>query len=1441
MRTKGVNDRTGARTSTATRASLIALAALPLSVASLVLATLALALAAPPAEAAPLTLAGWGHGAGKVNLPTSVAVNQSGAGGVEPGSVYVADYSTNYRIDRFGPAGDFQLAWGWGVADGKSQELQVCGPAAEPPTRRCSIGPAEISGTPEGAFGATGAGAVTPNALAVDQETGDVYVADASKRRVSKFTPAGQLLYMLGKGVDETSGANICTAADLEAGDECGVGGSGSAPGEFSAPYSLAVGPSGDLWVGDLNRLERFEAGGAFLSEAPVPGGGSFKGHPAGAVNALAATPAGNLVALRAATLEEQRITPPASGKYTLSFEGGTTKELAASAGASEVQKALGELPAIAPGDLQVSGGGSITVQFRGSLAYQDVEQIGSGGGSPATVTTLRDGALGAVEERDASGALLKTFFTGDPKALATDAAGDVYVGECGPSVGGCSYSYRFHAYGPAGEQISQFGAGQVIGEPYGNALAADHTGRTLYTTSSTGASDNGGAEAKERVAVQAFPLPEPGPLPEDQRAEDILPTAATLAAQLNPEGHPTSYRFEYGTDESYGSETPEETLPGSGYEAEALSVPIEGLTPDTTYHFRLVAENEAGTAAGEDTTFTTRPAVAIDAQWASALAAHDASVHAKLDPLGVAGKWWLEYGTSPCSSGGCAQSAHLGLPASFGDIEVAVALSGLEPSTAYFYRFVASDTREGSEYLVHGADLSFATQSATLGFSLADNRAWEMVSPPKKYGASIGVGGGGEGQIQAAANGEAIAYLSAGSIEAAPQGNRAPERSSALARRGAGGGWSSEDLTPPNAVVETPTTGEGYEYKLFDTQLANALLEPRTSTPLSPEATERTPYLRQNTASPSYTPLLSGAPGFADVPEGTEFGGADLGKAHSAATVRGATPSLEHVLLGSIVPLAKDASANALYEWTAAAPPSGRLQPVSVLPGSEDKAVEAKLGSGEASTRGAVSEDGSRVFWSAGPTNGNPTGLYLRDLGRGETLRLDAEQEGAFGTGAVEPIFQGASPDGAAALFTDTQNLTEDANEEGADLYRCSVVIQEGHLGCDLVDLTAHTENPENAFESAEVQGLLAGMAEDATQAYFVAKGVLSGENAEGRSPTPGQPNLYRWRQGAGIGFLATLAGADSNDWGSLGGGIAAWKQTATASPSGRYLAFMSSLPLSGYDNADAKSGAADQEVFLYDAEANGGEGGLLCASCDPGGGRPKGLTGGSANGTAASDPQGLWTGVSLAATLPEASKLENFGAPSVYRSRALHDDGRLFFNVAGSLVAGDSNGNWDVYQYEPSGVGTCTPSSGDAGTARSAGGGCVSLISSGTGEGESAFLDASEGGGDAFFLTAAPLSVTDEDRVTDVYDARVDGIPAKLEPRAECQGEACQPPYIPPNDPTPASASFQGPGNVREGPAAAPRGRCPKGKRKARHKGKVVCAKSHRRQAKHHRRAHR
>ncbi len=84
------------------------------------------------------------------------------------------------------------------------------------------------------------------------------------------------------------------------------------------------------------------------------------------------------------------------------------------------------------------------------------------------------------------------------------------------------------------------------------------------------------------------------------EAATSVAKTEATLNGTVNPNGGETKYYFEYGLSKTYGSKTAEESA-GSGTEAVKVSHAITGLTLHSTYHFRVVATNHAGTTYGAD------------------------------------------------------------------------------------------------------------------------------------------------------------------------------------------------------------------------------------------------------------------------------------------------------------------------------------------------------------------------------------------------------------------------------------------------------------------------------------------------------------------------------------------------------------------------------------------------------------------------------------------------------------------------------------------------------------------------------------------------------------------------------------------------------------------------------------------------------------------------
>ena len=799
---------------------------------------------------------------------------------------------------------------------------------------------------------------------------------------------------------------------------------------------------------------------------------------------------------------------------------------------------------------------------------------------------------------------------------------------------------------------------------------------------------------------------------------------------------------------------------------------------------------------------------------------ADSARLRAWVNPNSAPTTYRFEYGLSDCALNPCTEIPIGGASIGDGNDPIAVShpITHLEPDTTYHYRVLAENS-EGSAPME--PDRTFTTQALGLGSELIDARVWEMVSPPDKHGAQLM--GMTNGLIQAESGGDGLAYLSRGTIESDPEGYRGPEISSILARRGPLG-WHSRDVSSANREILPAAGGITAELKFYSPDLARGIVSPRGNTPLSPQTSERTPYLRDNTDPPIFTPLVTGKEGFANVPPGTKFGGTENDTYGRIAAV-GVTPDLSQVVLQSTVPLAEGHAisppAEALYLWR-----SGQLGAISMLPAGEGgglAAFAARLGSGKTSIQHAISTDGSRVFWS------RDTALYLRDTLAEETVRLDAKEPGATGAGNAAPVFQGASADGTAVFFADTRDLTADASPgNGRDLYRCEIPAGSPASGC--ATLTSVSVPLAGSGESAQVLGMASGLSEDGTRIYFTAKGVLDEiPNQYGDIAVAGSPNLYRWHEGESVRFLATLDEKDRATWGAGGSSATEGvRLTAAVSPSGRYLSFSSQLGLTGQPNLDAESGEQAQQVFYYDALNHR----LDCVSCNPFGSAPWAEDPGAQPFVSA---EGQYSGLRAAATIPAAFGGDVGRRSSFYRPRSVLDNGRVFFNSFDALVPADSNSQWDVYQWEPDGLGGCGVSSGDAATIRSAGG-CLSLLSSGTAEREAGFFDASATGDDVFFITSARLSAVDIDSELDVYDARVNGIPAVLTPSAECLGEACQPAAAPPARLDPASAAFRGAGN----PLPETRPRCPKGKRLVRRNGNARCIprkKKHRGQGRKHR----
>jgi hypothetical protein len=96
-------------------------------------------------------------------------------------------------------------------------------------------------------------------------------------------------------------------------------------------------------------------------------------------------------------------------------------------------------------------------------------------------------------------------------------------------------------------------------------------------------------------------------PLPkiDSATATNLTATTVDLNVRINPGGLDTTYHLEYGTTTAYGTSVP---IPDDDIGTGTTEIPrtqhLTGLTPDTLYHWRVVATNAAGTTIGVDHTF---------------------------------------------------------------------------------------------------------------------------------------------------------------------------------------------------------------------------------------------------------------------------------------------------------------------------------------------------------------------------------------------------------------------------------------------------------------------------------------------------------------------------------------------------------------------------------------------------------------------------------------------------------------------------------------------------------------------------------------------------------------------------------------------------------------------------------------------------------------------
>lgn len=201
--------------------------------------------------------------------------------------------------------------------------------------------------------------------------------------------------------------------------------------------------------------------------------------------------------------------------------------------------------------------------------------------------------------------------------------------------------------------------------------------------------------------------------------ATNITRTSADIGGQVTPDMAQTSYWFEYGTTNALGFTTPFADA-GNGNFSSSRVASIGGLSPMTTYYFRIDAQNQFGTVNGVTRSFTTAGPAASTAPTAktnaaSAITSTGATLNGSVNPNGLATTYWFEYssgapilsvGHTPVLGAITGTTQHQSVVPGMSAVSVFAPIKGLSTHTTYSYHLVT----ENSVGTTVGDPISFQT-----------------------------------------------------------------------------------------------------------------------------------------------------------------------------------------------------------------------------------------------------------------------------------------------------------------------------------------------------------------------------------------------------------------------------------------------------------------------------------------------------------------------------------------------------------------------------------------------------------------------------------------------------------------------------------------------------------------------------------------------------------
>jgi len=1180
--------------------------------------------------------------------------------------------------------------------------------------------------------------------LAIDQESGEVYVADTGNSRIAKFNAAGVADGSLATvttptfvAVDNSGGSSNGDIYVVDSSDNSitkldplglPVSGWGTAGhlGGLGEIAGIAVDPAGDLWAYNTESIMRKLSGstGAQLTEWNSGVGVSARGIAIDSDSNLYVTrgtpvvaqfsAAGQMLAFAFPKEENgSETTYPATSltvdeaddnlyfgadETTTNTKGSVFRDTPS--GQFSERFGLGDGVRYASGVSVRATTGDVYVA---NAETDDVSIFGLEEVDPPTATIE---APDAVTARTAhfSGHLNPDAPSGNPSSYDV-----TWKFECKPT---CAAA-EGHIDADSSEHLVE---GTVTGlQPhthYEVILIAKNAGNTIKT------------------APQGFTTLADKPLANAGFVRSVGDTEATLNAKVTPFGAPTTYHFDYVLKTAYEAEggfaspqtrsTPEEGLPlikglpPVDNEKHAVSARITGLEPHTAYVYRIVATNSVGSSA-----------------WPT-----EAEEGEGLVPS------FTTLGEAPAPETDC-------------------------PNQAF---------RE------------FA------GASLPDCRAYEQASPVDKSGLDVE---GFQDILAASPDGSRVSFYNGTGSGMPVSGGGYQDFATLLSSRH-GEAWSTQRLLPPEelgeqagfigasqdlrfALVETSRRGINGRSGLFVIDTVDFAVTPIVPFDSQGEATGSFGQYSYDGISADGSRVF-----FETKYQLTPNAAPKRDNLYMWDRASGAV-SLVGVLPGASGEAPLSGSYGGAYRWY--------HNPSTLSGGSlAGLYVEALH---------AITPDGDQAYFTAGRTGQ----LYLRRglTGSSPTTVWVSEANDGVEDPWVEEIgeeypaaFQEATPNGSRAFFLSAQKLTADATtgefDEGSDLYRYDTETE------TLVDITPDSDPGD--FNGAEVLGLLGANA-DGSSGYFVARGVLADGGTAG-----GTNLYRFAEDGGNftITFVARLANSgDARNWSpqaTESGSIAPENglgKTSRVAPDGETLLFSSSRSLTGFDNSGCINGALCQELYVYSVASAS----LNCVSCNPSGEKPGGDAAISTEAFNANlISQALIEGRLVRSLSADGSRIF-FNSPDSLVSADTNGSGGCKLSIETPINRGGIPACQDVYEWEAVGAagGSCQKAEVNGGCLYLLSSGKSkepSFFVDASSDGSNAFIATSS--------QLVPTDKDELYDVYGVRTngglASQHAVPA-----TPCSsGEACHgSSSLAPQTSSPGTSSFQGPGNPKSGKAKA------------------------------------